>query len=770
MFETDTGMDLRDSEVKRANDWESVKVTEPADAGDVHELDSDDMLEKHRRLMSYYKIELDRQQDNRIQAAIDEDFYDNVQWSEEDAQALRERGQAPLVYNVIKQSVNWVIGSEKRGRTDFKVLPRGKEDAKPAERKTDLLKYLSDVNRTPFHRSRAFEDSVKTGLGWVEDGAQDDDEGEVVYSRYESWRNMLWDSASTEMDLSDCRYVIRSKWIDMDIAIAMFPEREQLIKESAQDDEDIGLDFEHGDEPMDASEAERDVYGVGRQLEGYDRRRVRIIEMWYRAPERADKIIGSQFSGEVFEPGQPGHEEAIATGQAVVESRMHMKMRVGIMTTKGMLYEGKSPYRHNTFPFTPIWGYRRGRNNLPYGMVRDLRDIQADINKRASKSLFILSSNKVVMDSDAVEDLEEFRREAARPDGILVKKAGKELVLNADRDLAPAHLDLMSRGIQMIQQVGGVTDEQMGRSTNATSGRAIEARQEQGALSTATFFDNLRFANQIQGEKELSLVEQFFTDQKTFRITNERGSPTFVDVNDGLPEHDITRSKADFIISEGEWRASLRQAQAEQLMEMMTRMPPEVAMVMLDLVVESMDLPNREEIVNRIRAINGQSDPDATEMTEEEAQRKEAQAQQQQLQQEMVMADLRKKLAEAGKTEAEAQQIAGEMVASQYEQVGDIMDARTKALETAREAIMTPGAAQIADRLMQDAGYVSPQQRAQAQQAQQRRAQMQQEAQQNIAAREQQAAQEQQQGEEGQPPPSPQQGGMPQRPQPPQQR
>ncbi|MDN8831442.1 hypothetical protein Q0O37_14105, partial [Staphylococcus aureus] len=77
-----------------------------------------------------------------------------------------------------------VLGTQKRTRSDFKVLPRRKEEGKPAERKTQLLKYLSDVNKTPYGVSRAFEDAVKVGLGWLETGNQDDLEGEPLYARW----------------------------------------------------------------------------------------------------------------------------------------------------------------------------------------------------------------------------------------------------------------------------------------------------------------------------------------------------------------------------------------------------------------------------------------------------------------------------------------------------------------------------------------------------------------------------------------------------------
>lgn len=697
--------DLRDEQTTRViqGDPESrLRFDEPeASERRGHPLDSDKMHELHKRLMGHYQRELERQHENRLEMAQDEDFYDNIQWSEEDAQILRERGQAPLTYNVISQTVNWIIGSEKRGRTDFNILPRGKEDAKPAERKTALLKYLSDVNRTPFHRSRAFEDAVKVGIGWVEDGVTDEDDGEPIYSRYESWRNVLWDSACTELDLADCRYVIRTKWVDLDIAIAMFPERRELLERSAQQGDRIGYDLANGDEAMDFAENELDVLH-GAAIDNTDSRRdrVRLIEIWFRKPERVKKLVGGALSGEVYEEGNPGQMQELQAGNAILADRVMLRMHCAVMTAEGLLFVGQSPYRHNRFPFTPIWGYRRGRDGLPYGVIRGLKSIQEDINKRASKALFILSSNKVVMEKGAVDDLAEMEDEVARPNGIIVVNPNKRFELNADRELAPAHLDLMSRSIQMIQSVSGVTDELLGRTTNATSGVAVQARQEQGAMSTSKLFDNLRYAVQIQGEKQLSLVEQYFTDQKQFRITNSRGTPDYIVVNDGLPENDIARSKADFVISDAEWRASMRQAQAEQLMEMMTRMPPQVAMVMLDLVIEAMDFPNREEMVKRIRQVTGQRDPDAEELTPEEQQAMQAQQQQAQMQQEMLMVQMRRLAAQAMKDEAAAQKAAAELIKTNVE----IQGAAVSAAQTAMQA---PGLLPVADGILEEAGFVS---------------------------------------------------------------
>ena len=675
----------------------------------ANKLDAEQGLELHRRLLSFYRQELDRQSENRFQMAIDEDYYDNIQWSEAEAQELKERGQAPIVYNVTATSINWVIGSEKRGRTDFKILPREKEDTKPAENKTKLLKYLSDVNRLPFHRSRAFEDAIKVGIGWLEDGAQDEDDGEPIYSRYESWRNIIYDSASTELDFSDGRYVFRSKWVDVDVAKALFPGREAQIDDAVIDASMYGsFDMVDGDVPMDYMEFDRTNYSVARTMVTHKRRRVRLLECEYRVPEKVRKLRGGPFNGDIYDETDPRHVEMVQSGLSRVVSKVMMRVRLAHMTVKDLLWEGPSPYRHNRFRFTPIWCYRRGRDNLPYGMIRGIRDIQDDVNKRASKSLHILSSNKVIMDEGALPEgvsLDEFAEEVSRPDGIIVKRAGKELVLNAERDLAAPHIELMSRGIQMIQQVGGVTDELLGRQTNAASGIAVQRRQEQGSLATNKPFDNLRLAAQMQGELQLSLIEQFVTEQKTVRITNERGTPEYVQLNDGLPENDITRSKADFIISEAEWRATIRQASAEMLMEMIGKMPPQVGIMLLDLAVDAMDIPNRDEIAKRIRGVSGMKDPDQSEPTPEDIAREQAQQKQAQAQEAMFMAELAGKQADAKAKEATALKTMASAEREQGLAMLDRVTATGEAMVAAQAVVMMPTIAKVADGILQEAGW-----------------------------------------------------------------
>lgn len=773
----DTGFDLRDARHVPLDDLPDAAYASEEERGKTdHELDHPDMVNRYARLLGIFQDELARQADNRQQQAKDADFYDGIQWREQDAAALRERGQVPLVYNVIATSINWILGSEARGRTDWKILPRRKEAGKAAERKTQLMKYLSDVNRTPFNRSRAFADCVKVGVGWMEEGLQQPEDGEPVYDRYESWRNILWDSACTEDDISDARYVFRFKWVDLDVAEAMFPDRAGLLRLCARAANDWEID-DYGDDASDSQERLNETSHYRNAVTTFKRERVRIIEAWHKVTEEVEKMRGGDFNGEIFNPDDPapGHLADIDAQRAYpVTVPRAMRMRVSIFCVGGMLWDGPSPYRHNSFPFTPIWCYRRDRDNLPYGVIRNLRDMQEDINKRASKALHIISTNKTIMEAGAVDDIDEYREEIARPDAVIVTNPGKKLEINADRELAPAHLEMMSRSIGMIQQISGVTDENLGRQTNASSGKAITARQEQGGLATTLIFDNLRFSVQVHGEKLLSAIEQFYSEEKQFRITNMRNSPEYITINDGDPDNDIIRTKADFVIGEEDWRNTIRQAQTEELfglLQQLAPVAPQLALVMMDILVEGMDIASREELVKRIRQVTGMRDPDAEEPTPEEIAAEKAKQAQAELQQRAQLAAIakdeadaalkqsnaQKNAASAGKEQAQAQQILASMA-------GQNVSTQKAALEAALMALSQPAAVPVADNILHESSFLSrtegeeeARQAAVMQAEQQQQAAAEQQAMQEQQAQQEQATQQQQQQQQEQQP-----AGLPQ--------
>lgn len=682
-------------------------------------LDSVENQELLKKLINWYDHEAEVQAPNRYQMALDCDYYDSMQWSEEEAQALMDRNQAPLVFNEIKPTIDWMIGTERRARIDYKVLPRkkDKEANVDAQNKTELLKYLSDTNKTPFHRSQAFESAIKAGIGWLEVGIKGDPTEELLYTRSEDWRNCLGDSNSVEMDGTDGRYFFRSRWLDEDIAVAYFPNRKEIIAEAVTQGDSLtnnGEDEETWYMGARVTQAGHDYAATGNsRYQNYSgstyhysqRRRVRLKECWYKVPVLKQKFTGgSEFDNKQFDSSNSEHVEALKGGYTLYD-KLELEVRCAIFCNSGLLFDGKSPYKHGRIPFIPVFCYRRKRDNAPYGAIRTLRDPQDDLNKRRSKAQWIMASNRVIADVGAVDDWNELREEVARPDSIIVKNSGKELRIERDLQLAQQHLDLMESDATHIRNAGGVNNENLGRQSNASSGIALQERKDSGSVVTTAPFDNLRFAVQLEGELEISNIEQFYTEQKTIRILGERGSVQFIDINEpdgqGGMLNDITKFQADFVVSEQDYRSSLRQAMFESLFDIVGRlaqMNPQVALSLLDLVIDMADLPNKDELVARIRKINGQADPDKEE-TPEETQGRMAQEQQMQekqsLQENLILEklknDLAKIVSETGKLDAQTLET---KISAMY-----------AALQAAGTIATIPAAASIADEILKGAGY-----------------------------------------------------------------
>lgn len=66
-----------------------------------------------------------------------------------------------MIDNVLSASNNRVTGFKKRTQTDYLIFPHHKHNSKPAQRKTELMKYLSDTNNPDFDVSQVFEDAAK---------------------------------------------------------------------------------------------------------------------------------------------------------------------------------------------------------------------------------------------------------------------------------------------------------------------------------------------------------------------------------------------------------------------------------------------------------------------------------------------------------------------------------------------------------------------------------------------------------------------------------
>jgi hypothetical protein len=627
-----------------------------------------------------------------------EAVYDSEQWTLEDAEEVRERGQNPVVYNEVKPTIDWMIGTERRGRVDFVVVAEddGPEADEDAQNKTRLLKYLDDVNRAGFERSYAAEDMFKAGVGWLEVGLRGDKTGVPLFVGAVSCRDMLWDIIDRRRDLSYARYVFRVKIVDYDVALAIFPDKKEQIDKCVQDGDSVsvfsnwiaGNGLISGIDAFGGMNDDLDLIS-SRPVDLFNpRKRVMLLECWSREPFHNT------------EPGPYGIADPVS-----------WRMMCSIMTEKHTLIESWSPFKHDLFPFIPVWAYRDKRTGLPYGPIKQLMGPQDGLNQRKSRSLYEASSNQLKIEKGAIDeetmDLDEIRTELDDPNGIAVfadgALSGRKVEERTDQAKARFHLELAQQDIMAIRQMSGVTGENRGLDTNSISGKAVLAKQDQGSLLTMELFDNLLFARQIEGEMVLSLAEQFITAPMTVITSTDSSKFEYSQVNQPQPDgtylNDITKRKAKFVVGEQAWKQSYAESAFENLMLVMSQLAsaaPQVVINLLDVIFEMHpNLPKKEAILKRIRAVNGQTDESGKMTPEQQAQIQQQQAMQKaqfDAQMAQLQADIRKAQATGEKLEADA--------------MAKRLEALYMAAQGAQVLALAPQITPVADELLKSAGFV----------------------------------------------------------------
>ena len=171
-------------------------------------------------------------------------------------------------------------------------------------------------------------------------------------------------------------------------------------------------------------------------------------------------------------------------------------------------------------------------------------------------------------------------------------------------------------------------------------------------------------------------MEQFYSAEKVIRLTGSRKQLDWVTINqpevqpDGSVRYlnDVTRSQADFVVSEQDYAGTMRTVLFDSLNALAARMPDNLlALRLLTVAMEFSDLPNNDQVADEIRKLTGERDPNKPLTPEEQQQMQQqlqAQAQALQMQQETALAALQEQQAKAReinaraeKLEAEAQQL-----------------------------------------------------------------------------------------------------------------
>lgn len=590
--------------------------------------------------------DIDGQPDWRTDANRCCAYYDGDQIPPQVAAVLEERGQPVECQNLIAPAIDSVLGTEAKTRSDMRVEANYENDdmEKLAEALNAEFYTVCQEMRIDRVRSDAYAGQIKAGLSWVEVRRNPDVTGPRYIAEQINRNEVDWDWLSKKPDLRDARWVRRRRWIDLDEAVMLFPQRAETLK-NAVGTWDTFDDIERIDgDDVDLRSGWEERQTWSRNEAEYlstSRDRIMLYVIYYRVYERIPMLALPTGKLVEYDKNNITHAVAVASGRVKVEMRLVSFIRESWWAGPYHLGDRPCDAPQGMFPLVPFWGFRKDQSGIPYGLVSRMISAQNSYNFRHLKVTWLLQASQVIMDSDATNmTAEQVRKEANRPDGVFVlnadrknkTKAADALQINRDSSVSAQQMQIMEYDRQNIQDCAGIYSSYMGQdSSGVVSGIAVSNLVEQSSTTLAEINDNYTMACNALGELVLNYLLEDLKQMTNYTIVVNRKDKRrrkVVTINtpgdDGKITNDISRLDARIVLAPIDSTPAYRAQLADRLIGIIQKLPPQAQSAVIDLVLELVEIPNKDEFVDRVSRAMGTQDPQY--MTDEEKQAAQQQA------------------------------------------------------------------------------------------------------------------------------------------------
>lgn len=549
-----------------------------------------------KRVRERYKDMVESDRHNRRSGITDLKFV-NVPGEQWDANQKELRGNRPCYeFNKLKVAIKRVINDIRANRPQGKVRPVEDSDKDTAEIREGLIRNIWNLSDGDTVLDYEAQYQVTAGMGaWqiVSDYCGDDVFDQEL--RIVAIKNpfcLYADNNASDMMKRDAE-----DWI---LTTTMADSKYERKYKKAQK-----VDF--GSDEFDTLDT----------LEWFDteKKTTRVAHYWWK--EYVDKELALLDTGETVDLAEfdPAASQSKIVKQRTVKS---YKIMSAVVSGNAILEPPKEEIG-TLFPFVMLFGEWICIEGKVYwwGLGRDGKDAQRSYNV----------SRTSVTESIAAAPQAKYWVTAAQALGL--SKQWKEahdknipfMVYNHDdkspgppqrmggADVPAAAITELNLASEEIKAVTGVYDA---RETNAreTSGKAINARQQQGEIANFNFADNVGKAQRLTWEICNNYIPYVYDTRRTLRILGADMAEKFVKVNqfqegpDGeqIVVNDLTKGKFDITMSVGPSFQTQRQ-EASETYTNMAKSDPLLMPTAGDLVYQSMDLPYAEQIAERRRAM-----------------------------------------------------------------------------------------------------------------------------------------------------------------------
>lgn len=552
-----------------------------------------------------------------------ERFYDGDQLSSEEKQALKARNQPEVVINLIKPRLDSVIGDYLGRRVMMRARDRGSSDFDKAKHITEALRYIEDQNHFDESEAKVAEDLGLAGEGWYKIGLRFDFLEPEIKITYRPNDDIVIDRHCRQRNLIDAKRLYETFWVEAEDLIEVYPDQEEFIMDAIAmqpTPEQMQMVSQKGTSYIgdDYAQSESVTAEVGFDFETFidiKRRRIRLTNIWERVQKRVEFAFHPDLKEQVVEISSLKENEKTTFNHAFPDAQKFTQTRwelnSGIFIANKILEDKENIRAHDSegkFPFARALGNVERETRMPYGLIRQYIDPQKEYNKRRSKLLHKSNVNRIEAEEGAFSnnDIERIRQEAAKPDGVVLYKAGRQMKIERDQ---PNQTDvyLLELSHSEIER-SGVSREFIGQEDKVLSGKAINLRQIDGSKMIRPFYAALRSARRDTFNIVLEEMQQYWTATKLIKITDDPEAGQIIlnqrvyNPDSGKVEiiNDLRLGKYDIKIDEDLETPNQRQETFNQLAQLGQVALQAGEPFPLEMLIKSSELPNKKEWLDAI--------------------------------------------------------------------------------------------------------------------------------------------------------------------------
>lgn len=443
-------------------------------------------------LQDSFKIGYEAFEQSRIEAQIVDDFYHNRQYSLEQLNTLAKRGQPAETFNVIKKYSRMLLGYYSTVVNTAIALPNNPRDTINASVITDIINHTFQQNHMDSLGDKLKLSGLLHGImcsftNVFETGRKDEFGRPIngIDISYVPPSQLVLDPASVLDDYSDARFLHRFKWMTEEMVTKLFG------KAAVAKLTEYYNFTDHGDADFEKFNWDR-YTGKHRQHKCY-----LIIHTVLEADN------GDRWS--VY-----WHDNHIIRKDKITYRKMRW------------------PYRVQKIHTSEIPEY--------YGIFREIIEPQKAINIAVATINLMASSEKVLVEEGAVEDLDEFTAVYNRVNAVVpVLSLNGIRVEKFSREMQEQYI-IIDRAVDRIQQVLGINDSFMGMAYASDSGRKVKLQQNAAIMSLHYVSNRVKNFYAMLGEDVALLAQQYYTAYHVMRISDELVGQRWIEVNRPMME------------------------------------------------------------------------------------------------------------------------------------------------------------------------------------------------------------------------------------------